>query len=573
VRSIKLSPTGRCKQGMRRCGAMIPVLSVSLLLSLGGGKQVEAQSPPLPASSGVTPLPQDPPPTGPHRAIPNATGPLQQAEKPLAVSPALEAITRKAKDQTITLNDAIGIALATNRSLAFAGEALYRAQGRTAEVRSALYPTVSASPADVFLHDSLQPGFSVQATLPIDITGLLRAATDQARFQEIGTRLDINRTRNQTVYDVENAFYNALRAQTLVKVASENLQNSLDRLKDAQIRYSVQAVAYFDVVRAQTDVANAQKQVIQARNTVSNAIANLNLAMGIDVTTPLHITEAGAVEQPPGVAPPTAPPITPTTQVTPGAAAPESPTAVAPSVGGPAMQGLSAQRADDVIADALKLGPEFQKALQEALQTRPEILEADTQIAAAKKGILIARRSSLPSLSVSVGYFDVRNQTGTTRIDEPQALIGLNIPLEDAGLARARVQQARADVSNAVTNRRQQTDLVTLDVQQAYLNLVQARDQVAVASQALALARAGFQIARVRYNAGVGSRAGISPILEVSDAQAALTLAEQNQVNALYDYNGARAQLDRSVGRFAFVPNAPGYGTVPSAKVVGRPDH
>ena len=491
----------------------------------------------------------------------------------MPLSPAQVGLLLKARDHTITLTDAISIALATNRDLAFAGEALYKAEGRTAEVKSALYPTISANPADVFLHNSLQPGYGVQATLPIDITGLLRSATDQARYQEIGTRLDINRTRNQTVYNVENAFYTALRTETLVKVATENLQNSLDRLKDAQTRYSVQTVAYFDVLRAQTDVANAQKQVIQARNAVSNAIANLNLTMGIDVTTPLHISEAGAVAEPPGVSPPSVPPVTPTTQVPVGTAAPDVPTALAPKMAGPDMQGLTAQKAEDVIADALRLGPEFQTVLKEALETRPEILEAGTQIAAARKGILIAKRSALPSLSVSVGYFDVRNQTGTTRIDEPQAIVGLNIPIDDAGLARARVQEAKADVSNAITNKRQQTDFVTLDVQQAYLNLVQARDQVAVANQALGQARAGFDIARVRYNAGIGSRAGISPLLEVSDAQAALTLAEQNQVNALYDYNGARAQLDRSIGRFSFVPNAPGYGAIPSAKVVGRPDH
>ena len=143
------------------------------------------------------------------------------------------------------------------------------------------------------------------------------------------------------------------------------------------------------------------------------------------------------------------------------------------------------------------------------------------------------------------------------------------LPLYDGGLGRAREQQARALVSTATTNRRQAVDLVTLDVQQSYLNLVQARDQVAVANQALAQAREGFQLARVRYNAGV-ARAGISPLLEVSDAQAALTQAENNQVNALYDYNQSRAQLDRSIGRFAYVPNGPGYERVPPAKVVGK---
>jgi outer membrane protein len=62
----------------------------------------------------------------------------------------------------------------------------------------------------------------------------------------------------------------------------------------------------------------------------------------------------------------------------------------------------------------------------------------------------------------------------------------------------------------------------------------------------------------------------VSPLIEVSDAQVALTTAEQNQVNALYDYNVARAQLDRGVGRFAFVLNdRQGYPSLPLPKTVG----
>jgi len=538
-----------------------------LAFAVLAGAAAGAQTLP-PGPNGVTPLPQDAPPTGPQKALPPAIGPIAKPDKPLTVSPTLEALTGRLLTQPITIDDAIAIALTTNRSLAFAGEALYRAQGRTTEVRSALNPTVSATPADVFLHLSLQPGYGVQATLPIDITGVLHAATDQAHFQEVGARLDINRIRNQIVYDVEAAFYNALRAQTLVTVAVENLQDSLDRLQDAQIRYNAQTVAYLDVVRAQTDVANAQKQVIQARNAVSINISQLNDAMGIDVTTPLRITDKNAVEQPPGVAPPNAAPVTPNTP----APATENglPTTPPPAKIGIEPSGLSAQRAEAVIADALKLGPEFQGILKEALQTRPEILESDAFIAAAQKGIVVARRSMLPSLAFSLGYFDVRNQTGTTRIDEPQFLLGLNIPFYDGGLERGRVKQARADIASAISTKRQQIDAVTLDVEQAYLNLVQARDQVAVANQVLAQARTAFQLARVRYNAGVASRAGISPLLEVSDAQAALIQAEQNQVNALYDYNGARAQLDKSLGRFAFVLNGPGYARPPDAKEVGK---
>ena len=529
------------------------------------GPSLEAQTPPLPANSGVTSLPQDAPPTGPHKQLPAPAGVAAKPDQPLTTSPTLARLMAGLTDRPITLDDAIAIALTVNRNLAFAGQALYRAQGVTEVAQSGLAPTVGYNPADVYQNSALQPGYTVTATLPIDITGILRAATDQARFQEVGARLDINRTRNQIVFNVETAYYNALRAQTLVKVAVENLQNSLDRLHDAQLRYSAQTVAYLDVVRAQTDVADGQKQVIQARNAVSVDIAQLNNVIGIEVTTPLRISDQNAVEQPPGVPPPSGPILTPNTPP-PAVGAPPAPleTAPPPASISATPDNLSAQKADAVIAAALKLGPEFQAVLKEALQTRPEILEAEANIAALKKGILIARSSQLPSLSVGAGYYYIRSATGV-QLDEPEAIINLNIPLYDGGLARGRVRQARADVATATTNKRQQVDLV----EQAYLNLVQARDQVAVANQALSQAQTGFQIARVRYNAGVASRAGLSPLLEVSDAQAALTLAEQNQVNSLYDYNNARAQLDRSIGRFAYVQNGPGYPSIPPAKVVG----
>lgn len=538
----------------------------------GNGKPAPTSpaNPPPVTPLGVLRLPQDPPPTGLQKPVPPAAFASPRLDRPAAVSPELADLDSRLSEQPLTISDAVSIALSTNRQLALAGESLYRAQGRTSETRAALNPGLGLSVGPNYLANSIQPGGSIAVTLPIDISGALRAATSQAQFQEVATRLDINRTRNQIVYDVRGAFYNALRSQALVGVATENLQNSLDRLKDANLRYGLQTVAYFDVVRAQTDVANAQRLVIQARNGVSLNIGNLNSAIGIDVTTPLHISDRNAVEQPPGVAPPTVAPITPQSDVPPGGTG-NGVTLAAPTAEALQAQtiGLTAPRPDVVIDQALRMGSDFDPILKEALATRPEVLEADAQIAAAGRGIQYARRSRLPGLSLSLGYYNLRNSTGTRRIDEPEAGVGISLPLFDGGLARAREQQARADIATATTNRRQAIDQVTLDVQQAYLNLVQARDQVAVANVALAQARTGFRLSRVRYNVGV-ARAGISPQLEVSDAQAALTQAESNQVNAIYDYNQSRSQLDRAIGRFAFVPDGTGYTQIPAARILGR---
>lgn len=496
------------------------------------------------------PIPATPPPISGPKALPTPKGMPPRPERPERKSPTLKEVDAELAKGPITISQSVAVALSVNPLLAEAGENLYLAEGRVGEARSAFNPTLTGGPGEVYIKHVESTAYGVAATLPIDISRLLAAATDQARFEEIAARLDVNRVRNEVVYRVEASFYAALRAKALVNVAVENLQDSLDRQYDAEARYKARAVAYIDVLRAQTDVADAQEQVIQTQSATKNALGVLASAMGIDVTEPFDISDSSAVALPPGV--------------------PAAGTGSAP----PPLTELPPRTTDGGAkaaiqsAQSLEYGPEFRAVLDEALKTRPELLEADADIAAAKKGVAIARRSELPGLAVGVGYFDLRTQSGS-KVDEPQAFIGLSIPIYDGGVARARMQEAQAGVASVISSKRQLVDQVSLDVMQAYLALVQARDQVVVANQALSQARAGFDLARVRYNAGVSSRAGISPLLEVSDAQAALVLAEQNQVNALYDYNGARSQLDRAAGRYAYVPSQPGFPAAPDTVKVG----
>jgi outer membrane protein TolC len=144
--------------------------------------------------------------------------------------------------------------------------------------------------------------------------------------------------------------------------------------------------------------------------------------------------------------------------------------------------------------------------------------------------------------------------------------LGFSVPIYDGGLAQARVKEQKADVASAQVSLRQATDQVTLDVQQAYLALTQAQQKVAIANVELAQAQESFRVSRVRYRAGVSAQAGVSPQLELSNAQTSLAQAQQNQVNALYDYNSGRAQLDRALGRYAYTGEGPGLKNKPDFK-------
>lgn len=534
-------------------------------------------------SSGAVKLPDTPPPTGQQAPVPKAALPLRKPSDPRQVSPGANDLAGKVDVRSLTINDAVALALSTNRDVELAGEAVLRAQGRTAEARAAFNPTLGATYTFTHLGDGQSATFSgqtiplvaqdqnqvgISASLTLDFMGVLRAAKDQAQYQEIATRLDVNRTRNQVVLAVKTAFYDVLRQQALVNVATERYQNSLDRLNDTQIKLRAGTLTPFEVLRAQADVADAQQQLITSRNNVSLSIANLNNAIGIDINTPIRISSEGAVENPPGVAPPSNAPLP---ALPPGSANPPE------NVGGnavpeqaPAPPQTQASQVPAVVFDPLELGPDYNKVLQESLDLRPEIRQADTSIAAAKKGILLAKRSVLPTFGVSWGFSYTPDAVGfSPQTTTWEAVAQVSIPLYDGGLSRARITQAKADIATAETNRRQAVDQVTLEVRQAYLNLVQARNRVAVANQALAQAREAYRLARVRYVAGVTSTPGNSPLLEISDAQSALTQAESNQISALYDFNNARTQLDKAIGRYAFVNQGPGFLKPPSPKTTG----
>jgi outer membrane protein TolC len=558
----------------------------------------QTQTPPVtPPPTGLTELPHGPPPTGLRAPLPPPALPIPRADRPLLVSPGLKDLTERLRTQPLTINDAVAIALATNPSLALAQENLLLAHGRTTETRAAFNPTVGATASftqldqgskvnfnnqSITITNASQGAFGITATLPLDIAGLLRAATSQAQFQEIAARLDINRTRNQIVLDVKTAFYNVLRDEALVIVATQNLQNTLDNLSDAQKRLRAGTVARFDVIRAESDVANAQQQLIQARSNVSLATATLNSIIGINVNTPIQVSREGAGETPPGVPPLQ---ITPETFGVPNAAPNRGPAPPAP--GGSPAPGQGAQANPSPAApqagnaqppkvgvayNPLELGPAYDAVLAEALQTRPEILQGEANIAAAHRGVQLAWRSYLPSLNLSLsGSYQPLIAGFSPRTASGEFVASLSVPIWDGGVGAARVEQAHASVASAETNRRLAVDQVTLEVRQAYLNLLQARDRVAVANAALASAQESFRLARVRYNAGVTSQAGVSPLLELSDAQNALTQAENNVVSALYDFNSGRAQLDKAAGRYSYAANAPGYAAPPTPQQVGAP--
>ena len=92
---------------------------------------------------------------------------------------------------------------------------------------------------------------------------------------------------------------------------------------------------------------------------------------------------------------------------------------------------------------------------------------------------------------------------------------------------------------------------ISREVEQSINNVIEADERIQAAQVAVASAQENFRLAQGRFDAGVGT------ILELTDAQLALTQAQNTEAQALADFRIALARLDRAIGRAAPGSRAP----------------
>jgi len=495
--------------------------------------QTKANLPPVvqPAPANMKPAPE------PGRAVPidvrTTNGLLRRIQDPNTLILPRTTPGATPPPRRVTLAEAVQLAVNNSNALRLSAEAVNRARGRVNEQRAGYLPSATATASftrldegssfqiagqngqlqNVTIVNQNQKQLTLGANLPLDIAGLIGAAVQQTEFQEIAARLDFNRTRNEVVLDAKNAYFDILRAKALVDVADQAVKNAQDQVTTAEANLRAGTGTRFDVLRAQTGLANAQQNLIAARNRVNLTTATLNNVLGLDQNTPTETVDTQEETTP---------------------------------------------------ADT-----NFPALVTEAYGTRPEILQSDANIRAAEKGVRLAQRSVLPSLGVGFNFQYQPDAAGFTPKTTSYATVAtVTMPIFDQGLSRARTQQARADVNTARVNKQVTLDNIALDVRQQYLALIEAQDRLNVTTAALAEAQEQFRLAQVRFRAGVTAVPGGSPILEISDAQAALTQAQSNQVNAQYDLQNAKARLDRAVGRYSY--DATGRVGLPAPNTGGK---
>jgi outer membrane protein len=324
------------------------------------------------------------------------------------------------------------------------------------------------------------------AAMPVWDAGQTSRRVRDARLESEGAAKAGERTRQEIIFNVIQAYLNGLLAREGRRVAEASVEMTKADLARAQAREEQGLAVPSDLLSAKVQLAQAQEELLQAKNAVALADASLNVAMGVPEDSPVALQSQ--------------------------------------------------------LAEVLFEVGTLEERQQRALAARPDYQQAQIGEERATNGQRMARAEFLPTLSI-FGSWEQDNQTFLTRgNDNWMAGAALNFNIFDGGARRAQLKESSARRRQAEAMRNQLASAVRLQVRQAYLNLTTARDRVEVSRESAAQAEESLRITQNRYEAGLAT------ITDLLRTETARTAAQKNFLNAVFDYRLSFAALELATG-------------------------
>ncbi|MDE3056931.1 MAG: TolC family protein [Bacteroidota bacterium] len=436
----------------------------------------------------------------------------------------LPAFSQNAEKTTLTLQQAVDIALQKNINVITAQNALESQQRNVTSAYGNFLPTLSANggwsrqethqppsgggsytiggfvipipvSSGISTSNSYSAGVRANMTLfdGFSNTSTLNGASDAA----VSSEYNVYRTRQTVVYTAQQFYLTVLRNQSLLNVAQDNLESSKRQLERIRESNKVGAVAIADVYRQQVQTANDELALITAQNNYDNAKADLQFYLGIDVSKEYEFKD--------------------------------------PSIA-----------VDTVNMDVAALEnqfTDFDRLVNQALKTRPDYQSALYAEGSAESGVTGARSGYFPTITASAGYSLNSSELGKLS-DNKIYSWGLNfsLPLFSGFQTSTRVQQQQLALRNAEAQVDQARRQVQVDVKKAMLNYQATLKQIDVTQKNMTSASEDRRIAQEKYNLGSGT------LLDLLTAVANYTKAASDRVNAVYDYLLAKQQMKYVIG-------------------------
>jgi OMF family outer membrane factor len=406
----------------------------------------------------------------------------------------------------LSLTDAVRIALLNSPSLPIARQQWLQANASLTQSRATALPSLDLSADGAVTKSVVASGVdSTRTTRQLQLVlshtfyqsgrgeqiQAARATAESFQFGETDTR-------RLLILAVAQDYYAAQAARAYVDVSRRSVVSSRQHLAMTDARFEQGMAARADRYPFETELAQAQVEVISAENLAETTLNALKLTLGLAADGPLLLMEGNS---------------------------------------------------------RLALPEKAPALLQAALEARPDVRERQAVLEAARQKVRVAHLQRGPVLNaggdVGLGYFT--GETGTFW----QLQVGADLPLFDGGSTKAAEDSARAAQAIAEQNLRQTELDISNQVETYHRTATLAEARIVAADAAVRSADTSLKAAQAKYNGNIG----LATPVDVTDAEVRLRTAEANSVQAVYDYNTAAAALLAALGQDAVpgvsVPAAP----------------
>lgn len=183
----------------------------------------------------------------------------------------------------------------------------------------------------------------------------------------------------------------------------------------------------------------------------------------------------------------------------------------------------------------------FNQALDIARDARPELKLAEIKVETANQTLKLVKKSFLPTLSVE-GQLQVGGKSWTS--NHGYNVGGyLNFPTINGMLIRNEIKEARYLYDKELANAQNTQNQIYLEIQNAFLKLEEKKNQMPVAMLQVKQAKENYELSYGRYKVGEASPT------ELKDSQIMYENAQLTYYASLYEYNSAKAGLEKAVGK------------------------
>jgi outer membrane protein TolC len=433
-----------------------------------------------------TRIAQTTPPPAPPAPTPNRTETLKNRLD----FPKTGAEVQITSSKDLTLQETLDIAFRNNREVQAARLTITRSQSGVSEAQAAQAVQVGLTSAlrtqgsPLLIGETPRVGTStstdVQGTLEATYNlanagrdaGRIRAAQEQVNFD----RLDLLRVEQKLRGDVLTAYYDLQEAGSAVIINNAAVTDATRSLSDAQLQEKAGVGTKFDILRAQVQLATANQ--------------DLTRSQGQQQTSQKKIAQLLSVNE------------------------------------------NTEYKAADAVKELGTWNYSLEDSLVVAFKNRPELKQQLVRRSVSEQQQLIASAADSAQVSLFANYTLGKTISNTNPLqDNYSAGARLSWNFWDGGAAGSRSNQEKVNqeiAENQFTTTRNQ---IRFEIEQAFNSLGTNKKNIITSTQALKQAEESLKLARLRFQAGVGTQT------DVIQAQTELARARGNRITAIISYN------------------------------------